>query len=452
MITEYLLNYINWNSRLGSKLVNLYLDHTRDIINVMHEGFNSVFSILIVITAIASAIYILLSLASFFSDNKRSFAQVSDDKAPFVAIHIPTRNEACAIDCAKACLNNDYPKNKMHIYIGDDSDKKEVSLELKAFADKYNNISYYKRDNNTGFKPGNLNNLLKHTTEEIIVVFDSDFLPGKNFLRTLVSPLVADDKLQGVQARWVPRNWNKSFSASLATALNEVFHQLAMPVMHKYFNSVVLCGSAEAVRTKTLKKLGGWKAGSLTEDIEYSIRLLVNDWKIEYLYNLTCSLEVPYTPKDYFRQQMRWAYGVVTSISIHIKDLIRKKTKQVSPKPIAGILILGYTLTVLLVGLFITGTLSFITHPPGPMNLPLFFKETLLNILITSGLILSFIIALIRARKITLLPRAVISSLTIGIVTTMYVSVGVYRSLTGGNMKWYLLKKTRKKGSTDTLN
>jgi cellulose synthase/poly-beta-1,6-N-acetylglucosamine synthase-like glycosyltransferase len=445
MIADTLLTYLVWAAQLTSRAVEWYLGHSRTIIDWMHLGLQEMFLIALYITTAVSLVYILLSVMSFFSPRTKEQAPLKPKEAVPVTVHIPTRNELAALNCAEKCLEQDYPAHLLDVVIGDDSDDPEVSRKLREFASKHKRVQVVARKTNTGYKPGNLNNMLKHTKGELVVVFDSDFLPGPDFVRRLVTPMIRDQNLQGVQSRWKPINTQANITTALASAINETFHQLAMPVMNRYFGTVVFCGSAEAVRVSTLKKLGGWKSGSFTEDIEYSLRLLKNGHKIAYLYDVTCELELPHTPKDLYKQQMRWAYGVISSIVEHLPDMLRGSAKSAKKTGAAlGVTVLmwlGYLLSTMLLALITLGTLAFITHPIGPIDFQLFFSQTGWNILITSGLLVGTLVSFAKARQLKLYPRFLAAAFSVGIVTIYYVNKGIYRMLVGKDMQWYLLAK-----------
>ncbi|MEK6827814.1 MAG: glycosyltransferase, partial [Nanoarchaeota archaeon] len=142
-----------------------------------------------------------------------------DGEPPFVTVQIPTFNELAAIRCAKNCLNFDYPKNKYEIIIGDDSNKPEISEKLQEFANEHDLIKIIKRKSNEGYKPGNLNNMLKNSKGDILVIFDSDFMPPENFLTRITQPFMKDKNIAGVQARWRLINANQNMITALGAAI-----------------------------------------------------------------------------------------------------------------------------------------------------------------------------------------------------------------------------------------
>jgi len=417
-----------------------YSDAGREFLNFLHVIFDNGFYVFLGIAFLISVLYYILLFHNLFGKKRTKNYRFNEDEAPFVTIQIPTFNELAALNCAERCLNFDYPRERYEILIGDDSNDPEISQKIQEFAGKHSQMKVFKRERNMGFKPGNLNNLLKYSRGEYLVLFDSDFLPERDFLKRIIAPLQNDPKLSVVQARWKIINPNHNLITVLGATMSKVFHYLFMPFVQNFGGVSFLCGSAEAVRKKDLVDMGGWQSGSLTEDIEYSMRLLTNNKKLMYLEDLECECEVPYTPKDLYRQQMRWAYGVIAAAKLHFRNIVNCKLPARSKFSIFTFCS-GYFLAVLLLALFFFGTLSFITHEPGPMNLPLFFGEMGRNILLTSGLLVASLYAVSKDKDIKRMDKVILSSFSYGFIVTYYVNTGIYKVFSGQPMEWHMLKK-----------
>jgi cellulose synthase/poly-beta-1,6-N-acetylglucosamine synthase-like glycosyltransferase len=446
-IAEYLRQYFSWASQISQTAVEWYVNNSRGMVDAMHAVFNDVFIVLLYIGIGLSFVYLGLSaLSSWYKDGDPEL--IADDEAPRLAVHIPTMNELAALECAENCLQSDYPQDKLHIIIGDDSDQPHISEKIQRFADSHDNVTVAARADNVGYKPGNLNNMLGETDAEYITIFDSDFKPDKTFLKRLVTPMVQDSSIHATQGRWEPYNADQNYTTAVGATITDVFDYVALPFVDRFLDTVVLRGSAECVRRSTLKELGEWKSGSFTEDIEFSMRLLKEGYNVEWVPEAKCKCELPFIPVDLYKQQMRWAYGVVTSWIEHGKDFFINLFKlDLRRKPLTGltmstVLLLGYVLSTVLFGLLTFGALSFITHPAGPLNLPRFLTETSTNIALTSGLIVITGIAMYRSDRAWLYPRALLAMFTVGIMTTFYVNNGIYRALTGKKMEWFLLSKS----------
>ncbi len=417
-----------------------YLNNNTTILDVMHQFFDKAFYIVLFLTIALTTAYLLITLYRILVIRKSAEQEFIANRAPTVTVQIPTRNELAAINCARCILASDYPMHKVQVLIGDDSNQIDVSEKLVAFAKENSaQVRIIKRAENVGYKPGNLNNMLKYSTGDIIVIFDSDFLPKDDFLRRLVTPFIHDKKLAATQARWTPINSHSGMTAALSSSINNMFHFIFLPFMSHISGSVCLCGSAEAVRRDMLVKDGGWQSGSLTEDIEYSMRLWQQNKKIKYIYTLNCDMEVPFLPKDLFRQQMRWAFGVITAARQHIVAIVKKAKGGLIAD--TAILVSGYCLTLLLFSLTLLGLLSMITHKPEPIQWAIFLMDTGKNILYTSGVLFTYVVAEIIAKESAKIPKVIISSFSLGLIVTLYVNKGIFNALTNKGMQWYLLKK-----------
>ncbi|MCK4491177.1 MAG: glycosyltransferase, partial [Candidatus Altiarchaeales archaeon] len=244
------------------------------------------FNLFLIPVSFFSFIYYMLALRSVFEKEEKVKEtvkeEIKEEDLPYVTVQIPTFNELVAIRCAEDCLKFDYPENKFEVIIGDDSDDPVVSKAIDNFAQKHKGrVKVTRRGDNKGFKPGNLNHMLKFSQGEIIVIFDSDFVAPRNFLRKMVRPFMEDDAVAGVQAEWDFLNEETNYVSKLSSTLLVFYYSIIVPV-NKRVSVPFLFGSGEAVRKDVLLKLGGWKDGSLTEDTEFSIRLFKEGYKIIY--------------------------------------------------------------------------------------------------------------------------------------------------------------------------
>src|SRR3989338_2710782 len=431
---------IQFYGGVGEKVFDAYVLVSRPLLDSFHAFFDSAFYVLLFIAIVLSAFYILMSAYAVFNRKKAEERSFIAGRAPAVTVQIPTFNELAALRCAKACLDFDYPKEKLQIIIGDDSNQKEISGRIDAFAAEHG-LTVTRRGPNIGYKAGNLNHMLKNSTGDILVIFDSDFVPEKDFLQRLVAPFIHDKGLSAVQARWSFLNRNQNFATVLGSTIVSVFHYICLPFLQRQSKVSFLCGSAEAVRKKDVLALGEWESGSLTEDIEYSLRLLKSGKRILYLDTLECAGEVPQTAKDLYRQQMRWAYGVIAAFRKHGAGLLRSKNLSFKDKSYISVFCSGYLLSFLLLLLFATGTLSFLTDRPAPIDVIRFLSEMGANILLTSGIIVASLVALSLSKNLRKALQMALASFSVGLMVTYYVNVGIIKVLFNQPMQWFMLSK-----------
>lgn len=441
-IVLLLISIFTFYENIGNFVYDFYIANSRTILDYMHIFFDSFFYIMLYITIILTFAYFMMGVVLLFKNKKTRELPVKDSDLPKVTIQIPTYNELAALNCAEKCLGFDYPKNKYNIIIGDDSSDKTVSKKIDVFAKKNKDmITVTRRGSNIGYKPGNLNHMLKYTKGEYIVIFDSDFLPEKDFLRRLIAPFIHDPLLSAVQARWITKNYSQNLVSIVGGTIPLLTHYLGLPFLNLINGNSFIGGSAEAIKKKDLLKMGGWQDGSLTEDIEYSLRLTKAGKKILYLDTLHCKCEAPFTLPDLGKQQMRWAYGVITAIKEHFWTIVSNKKISFNNKLNIFLLLYGYIVTFFFFILGVTGLLSIITHRPDIINWGKLISETTLNIVLTSGFLMATTITLILGKKVKEIPRMFLASFTVGLIIINIVTLGIFKAIFNRPMKWFMLTK-----------
>ena len=431
--------YLSLFNKIGEQIYLFYIVYSRVILDYINIFFKSGFRFFLYITILLATFYLLMAIVTSFR-KKKSPKYVEEGKEPTVTVQIPTYNELAAINCAKKCLEFDYPKEKVQIIIGDDSSDKSVSAKIDEFVKMHPEILITRRGNNKGYKPGNLIHMLKYTKGDIIVVFDSDFLPEKDFLKRIVAPY-KDEKVSVVQARWDIKNYTQNAYSVLGGMISLITHHVVLPFAKSFGGNTFLCGSAESIRKKDLEEVGGWKMGMLTEDIECSMRLIKNGKTLTYLEDLSCKCEAPYNFKDLAKQQMRWAYGVITALKLHLWDILKSKSAKVKDKLSVLIFSSGYMFSILILLLTIFGTLGIISSRPAPVDWARFLTETAWNLILTSGFLIACTVALILDKRIRQIPKMIGASLSIGLAVTYFVNMGIFKAIYNRGMQWFILNK-----------
>lgn len=417
--------------------------------NQLHQGIEAAFNVAMGATFALSWVYCVLTAAALAFRRRRPGSEPlpAGIRLPAVTVQIPTYNERAALNCARCCLDFDYPAEKLQILIGDDSNRPEISRDIDGFARANPRVRVCRRGSNAGYKPGNLNHMLEETTGDYVLVLDSDFLPEKDFLRRLAAPAARDPALAGVQASWRVANARQNYSTLMGAGIVNVIHAVILPLLKRTAKAGMFCGSAELVRTDLLAALGGWTVGALTEDVDYSLRVMAQGRRIEYLEDLFCSCETPHTPKDLFRQQMRWAYGVVRALIANggrllVSGLARKRTKA-AVACFCG----GYLMVALMLATTVLGALGVATAWAGDAAASGGFLSggiagSLANFLLTCGMLVSSVCAgFMSGFGARSAQKLVVASLSIGFVLLFFVGKGMLKAMFGLPMQWFMLKK-----------
>jgi len=418
-----------------------------------HTIIKTIFEIALMGAFALSLGYFIVTAFALALSRLQNKPEIIADKSlyPTVTVQIPTYNELAALNCAARCLDFDYPAEKIQIMIGDDSNQPGISAKIDAFAAANPRVEISRRGDNVGFKPGNLNVMLPKAKGDYLLILDSDFLPKRDFLKRLVVPVIKDPTLAGAQAAWKIINVHDNHSTLMATGIVNIIHTVILPFLKAATNQCVFCGSGELVKKSYLVERGGWTAGALTEDVDYSLRIITDGKRIAYVDTLRIRCEVPYTPGDLFRQQMRWAYGVMRAFMTHGKKLFLSRTTQKRTKFAAFLFGSGYVMITLLLLTMILGILNMVSYWLGldpaatqssSYTVGNIVYDTAVNLLLTCGLLVSAIAGgFINGFGFRSLGRLVVASLTIGIICMFFVGRGLIAAWLGLPMKWFMLKK-----------
>src|SRR3989338_11415575 len=105
---------------------------------------------------------------------------------PFVSIIIPCRNEEKFIKrCIESIMENDYPKEKMEIFVIDGESTDNTRLVVKKIAEFYPFIQLL--ENSKRITPSALNIGIKKSKGELIIRMDAHSLYKKNYISSCVS-------------------------------------------------------------------------------------------------------------------------------------------------------------------------------------------------------------------------------------------------------------------------
>ena len=255
--------------------------------------------------------------------------QLRDEDLPTVDIFIPTYNEdpeLLAMTVVGA-VGLDYPKEKFKVFILDDGgtdqkcnqdnpakarEAKNRRAQLKALAAELG-AGYYTRARNEHAKAGNMNNALGQTEGELIVVFDADHVPMKEFLRETVGYFREDPRLFLCQTPHFfsnpdPLEKNLETFARMPSE-NEMFYGIIQKGLDKW-NGAFFCGSAALVRRAALNEVGGFSGITITEDCETALDLHSRGWNSCYIDKPMISGLQPETFASFIGQRSRWARGM----------------------------------------------------------------------------------------------------------------------------------------------
>ena len=256
------------------------------------------------------------------------------EEIPYVTIQLPIYNEMYVVErLLENIAGIEYPKDKLEIQVLDDSTEsvEKTALQIQKLQLTGLDIKHICRENRIGFKAGALKEGLKIAKGDFIAVFDSDFLPKKDWLYQTV-PYFKDPEIGVVQTRWGHINRDYSLLTKIqAFALD--FHFILEQVGRNFGKHFInFNGTAGIWRKECILDAGNWSGDTLTEDLDLSYRAQMKKWKFKYLEDVETPAELPVVISAARSQQFRWNKGAAENFQKNYPNLLWDKNLTAGTK------------------------------------------------------------------------------------------------------------------------
>ena len=232
---------------------------------------------------------------------------IEDKQNKFMAI-IPAHNEATVVaNLIESLKNQTYPRELYDIYvIADNCTDNTAEIARKAGA-----IVFERFDETKKTKGFALQWFLKQKIEEnapydAFCVFDADNIADKGFLTAMNKKLCqGENVVQGYRDIKNPSdNWITAGYAIFYWTMNRFYHL----ARYNLGLSPLLNGTGFMVRFDIIKPTG-WDTNTLTEDIEFSLKNIIEGRKLGWATDAIVYDEQPTSFKQSWSQRSRWTVG-----------------------------------------------------------------------------------------------------------------------------------------------
>lgn len=316
---------------LGTAIVLRYVYwRTNSTLPPINELENFIPGLILYLAEMYSCGMLALSLFTVAEPLDRAPApRFPPERLPTVDVYVPSYNESAqilAVTLAAADAMR-YPRDKLRVYLLDDggtdqkcnapdpnaaTEAKRRRLELQQLCAELG-VNYLTRARNEHAKAGNLNNGLKHTDGELVVVFDADHAPTLDFLEETIGFFLEDPKLFLVQTPHFfinpdPLEYNLGTFDRMPSE-NEQFYGVVQRGLDKW-NAAFFCGSAAVLRRTALEQTDGFSGITITEDCETALELHSRGWTSVYVAKPLIAGLQPETFASFVTQRSRWAQGM----------------------------------------------------------------------------------------------------------------------------------------------
>ncbi len=304
-----------------------------------------------------------------------------DAELPHVVVQIPSFNEGPVLRRGvEAAAALDWPKDKLHIQILDDSTDETAVLARTVAAElcaKGFDVVALQRTDRSGFKGGALHEAMQHTPHNYFAIFDVDYVPPADFLRTCMRVFVAKPQTAFVQARFDFLNPHENALTEMQMVTLDA--HLGMEQATRYWagHPLPFNGTCGIWQRAAIEAGGGWKGDTVTEDLDLTYRGWVKGWRSVFLVSVPVPGELPADRKTWLRQQQRWQDGFRHVGLRMVWPILKSRDITLSAK-LAALLHLCMALNqpVLLIGV-VSGVLAGLLAPVLKPALWLVFFVTL---------------------------------------------------------------------------
>lgn len=234
------------------------------------------------------------------------------DYLPYVTVFVPAHNEEYTVTRSLESLyNTRYPSSRLEVIVVNDGSTDGTKKVVQKFQRKFKDRCRFRLLNrpNRG-KAGALNYAMNHTkTGSLIMCLDADSGLDKDALRNAVQHF-HDKKVVALSSN-VNIIEDKTIMSLVQRFEYLVCYQMKKAQAH-FGLEYIIGGIGSMFRRNMLKKVSFYDTNTMTEDIDLTMKILVNkkmDEKIAYAADSIVHTEAAHTLSELMKQRFRWKYG-----------------------------------------------------------------------------------------------------------------------------------------------
>lgn len=313
--------------------------------------------IIMIVYAVRHAIFTLSRLAW----RQRPYYQdIVDGRMPSLSVLIPMHNEAVvASSILDAILACDYPNEKLEVIPIDDHSTDGTAAILQRYAAAHEHVRPLYRENGSRGKSNALNAGLAAAVNDVVIVFDADYLPARGLLRQLANAFV-DPEVGAVMGRVVPFNCDRTFLTRMLAMERTGGYQVDQQARYNLDLLPQYGGTVGGFRRDIALLLDGFDPNQLAEDTDLTFKLFVRGWRVAYANRAECYEQVPESWATRFRQLRRWSRGHNHVLVRHALPLMRSEFLNLTQKLEGLLLLLVYAMPLLLLSGFAANAALFL--------------------------------------------------------------------------------------------
>ncbi|MFT5906152.1 MAG: cellulose synthase/poly-beta-1,6-N-acetylglucosamine synthase-like glycosyltransferase, partial [Cryomorphaceae bacterium] len=246
------------------------------------------------------------------------------DELPMITMQLPVFNELHVAErLIQKVAEIDYPKDKLHIQVLDDSTDETQEICREQVADLVSrgfDAQYVHRKDRTGYKAGALENGIKTAKGEYLFILDADFVPNADVLQKTIH-YFTDDKVGMIQTRWGHLNRDYNVLTRIQAMFLDGHLELEQTARNRSGRFFTFNGTGGMWRKSCIADAGGWQHDTLTEDMDLSYRAQLKGWNFIFLKDVESPAELPVDMDGFKSQQHRWTKGSIQCCKKCLKNI-----------------------------------------------------------------------------------------------------------------------------------
>ncbi len=178
--------------------------------------------------------------------------------------------------------------------------------EVCALAERFG-ARYLTRTTNEHAKAGNINEALRHTSGQVLLILDADHVPQPDILDATIG-YFDDPSVAIVQTPHDFGNHDSFQHFETGRHDQSMFFEVIMPGKDRH-DGAFWCGSAAVILRHALEGIGGIATETVAEDFHTTIRLHGEGWHSRYHDETLVQGLAPHDLASFLLQRDRWARG-----------------------------------------------------------------------------------------------------------------------------------------------
>jgi biofilm PGA synthesis N-glycosyltransferase PgaC len=275
---------------------------------------------------VSSGVLVLVSLLYHFRRERPNTPKIDAAFAPKVSVMIAAFNEAVHIEeTIRGLLAIDYPD--FEVVIIDDGSTDDTAAKVMPFV-REGKVRFVRKIVNEG-KAMALNDGLRCTNGEILLIMDADAVPDPGILRHVV-PHFKYPRVGAVTGN--PRVYNRDTLLSKLQAIEfTAIISLQRRAQRVWGRILTMSGVVGAFHRTALIDAGFYSPDMATEDIDLSWKLQLRFWDIRYEPRAVVWMRVPSGLGGLWRQRLRWARGLAQVLRRHGPEAVTWQRRRLWP-------------------------------------------------------------------------------------------------------------------------